>query len=118
VETESSAQPGLVRRVGPWLRRAKAALLVVAALYLLLIGGLSPHHLPGLKMLAFCVLAAALATVFVGSRFWRVETALCLVAVTLGLAGVGDIVLAGRSSGGRSSGPSAKVEPYSASHLK
>ena len=79
----------------PWLRRALGLLLGVGSFYLLAIDQLSPHHLPGLRWIAFSVFAAGVMSVFLSTRFRRVEVAFCLTAVVLGLVAVGDVAMAG-----------------------
>lgn len=83
-----------VERIAPWLRRALGLLLAVGSLYLLAIDQLSPHHLPGLRWLAFLVFAAGAMSVFIGTRFRRIELAACLAAVIFGGLAVGDVTMA------------------------
>ena len=84
----------LLEHVVPWLRRSIGALLASGGLYLLAIDQLSPHHLPGLRWLAFLVLAAGVMSAFIGTRFRKIEVATYFAAVLFGALAVGDITFA------------------------
>jgi hypothetical protein len=58
------------------------------------IDALSPHHLPGLRWLSFVLLAAGLMCEFIGTRFRRLEIAMCFAAVVFGGLAVHDITFA------------------------
>jgi hypothetical protein len=95
VPTESAAtRPVLVR----WLQRVLGVILGASAFYLLAIDQLSPHHLPGLRWIAFCVFAAAMMSLFLASRFRRAEIGFCLAAVLFGLLAIGDLTIVASSA--------------------
>ena len=96
VPDTAPALSGRPSRISAWLERAQGAVLGIVSLYFLAIGQLSPHPLPGLRWLAFAVLGAAFASVFRSTRFRRVASAMCFVAVACGLVGVGDIAAQSR----------------------
>lgn len=77
------------------MRRLLGVLLGAAAFYLLAIDQLSPHHLPGLRWLAFSVAAAGTMSIFLSTRFRKIEAACCVAAVAFGLLAVVDIARVG-----------------------
>jgi hypothetical protein len=74
-----------------WVERAQALPLALGSLYLLAIGRLSPHPLPGLGWLGVSVFAAGLAVALRTTRLKRAALTLGLLTVAFGLLGVGDI---------------------------
>jgi hypothetical protein len=79
-----------------WVERAHALLLVAAGLYILAIGQLSPHPLPGIRGFALSVLAAGLLAALRSAGLRRAAMVTLCVAVACGALGIGDIAVQGR----------------------
>ena len=92
--------PAATARIVPWLQRVAALLLVCGGAYLLAIDLLSPHHLAGLRWLAFLVVCVGFMMGFLSTRFRWVEVAWLLAAVVFGLVAIGDLAVVGTSHPG------------------
>jgi hypothetical protein len=93
MKTDASLARSAEPRFVPWLHRVQGALLFIGSLYLLAIDKLSPHHLPGLRWIAFSVLSAGLMSGIRSTRFRRVERAMGAVVVVFGLMSVAELML-------------------------
>jgi hypothetical protein len=78
--------------------RAHALLLVMAGLYILAIGQLSPHPLPGIRSFAVSILAAGMLVALRSGGLRRAAAVTLCVAVACGVLGVGDIAIQSRGS--------------------